>query len=94
VQQQTNDGSVDGHLQYENHASGAKIHSVTFTRFTIGGNTATFSGTCTNNGAPCTFNITVQGNDQPQGSDSFIISINGGPPEGGTLKGGNINIRQ
>jgi hypothetical protein len=94
VQQQTNDGSVDGNLQYENHASGAKVHSVTFTGFTIDGNTAAFSGTCTNNGAPCTFNLTVRGNDQPQGSDSFIISINGGPPEGGTLKGGNINIRQ
>jgi len=68
--------------------------SSTKTTFTISGNTATFSGTCTNNSAPCTFNVTVQDqdNDQPEGPDSFIISINGGPPEGGTLRGGDIEI--
>jgi hypothetical protein len=94
VLQQESDRSVYGALQYVNHASGARIQGVTFTGFTIGGNTATLSGTCTNNGAPCTFNITMQGNDQLQGSDSFIISINGGPPEGGTLRRGNIEIHQ
>jgi hypothetical protein len=92
VQAQASTGAVNGDLQYVNHASGAKIHSVAFTSFSIVGNTATFSGTCTNNGAPCTFNVSVQDNDQPPGSDSFVISINGGPPEGGTLRGGDIEI--
>ena len=73
-------------------SSGAKVHSVMFTTFTISGNTATFSGTCTNNSAPCTFTVTVQDNDQPPGPDSFVISIDGGAPEGGTLRDGDIEI--
>ena len=92
VQAQSNTGPIGGDLQYVNHASGAKIHSVTFTTFTISGNTATFSGTCTNNGMPCTFTVTVQDNDQPPGSDSFVISIDAGAPEGGTLRDGDIEI--
>ncbi len=92
VQAQSSTGPIGGDLQYVNHASGAKVHSLMFTTFTISGNTATFSGTCTNNGAPCTFNVTVQDNDQPPGPDSFVISINGGPPEGGTLRSGDIEI--
>jgi beta-propeller repeat-containing protein len=92
VQAQSSTGPIGGDLQYVNHASGAKVHSVMFTTFTISGNTATFSGTCTNNGAPCTFNVTVQDNDQPPGSDSFVISTDAGPPEGGTLRGGDIEI--
>jgi hypothetical protein len=92
VQAQSSTGPIGGDLQYVNHASGAKIHSVAFTTFTISGNTATFSGTCTNNGVPCTFAVTVQDNDQPPGTDSFVISIDGGPPEGGTLRSGDIEI--
>jgi hypothetical protein len=92
VQAQSTSGPISGDLQYVNHATGAKIHSVAFTTFTISGNTATFSGSCTNNGAPCTFNVTVQDNDQPPGPDSFVISINGGSPEGGTLRDGDIEI--
>ncbi len=92
VQAQLATGQISGDLQYVNHASGANVHSVMFTTFTMSGNTATFSGTCTNNGAPCTFNVTVQDNDQPPGPDSFVISINGGPPEGRTLRDGDIEI--
>ncbi|HYT08478.1 MAG TPA: SBBP repeat-containing protein, partial [Rugosimonospora sp.] len=92
VQAQSSSGPIGGDLQYVNHASGAKIHSVTFSTFTLSGNTATFSGACTNNGAPCTFNVTVQDNDQPPGPDSFVISIDGGSPEGGTLSDGDIEI--
>jgi hypothetical protein len=36
--------------------------------------------------------VTVQDNDQPSGSDSFVISVNGGPSEGGTLRDGDIEI--
>ena len=92
VQAQSTSGPISGDLQYVNHASGAKVHSVMFTTFTISGNTATFSGTCTNNSAPCTFTVTVQDNDQPPGPDSFVISIDGGAPEGGTLRDGDIEI--
>jgi hypothetical protein len=75
-----------------NHANGAKVHSVMFTTFTISGNTATFSGTCTNNNVPCAFSVTVQDNGEPGKNDKFTISINGGPPEGGTFRSGNIQI--
>ena len=92
VQRQASDGSIHGDLQYVNHASGAKIHSEMFTTFLIAGDTATFGGTCTNNGAPGTFNVNVTDNDQSGGSDSFTISIDGGPPEGGALRDGDIEI--
>jgi hypothetical protein len=92
VQAQSSTGQISGDLQYVNHASGAKVHSLTFTTLVISGNTATFSGTCTNNGAPCTFSVMVQDNGEPGTNDVFTISINGGPPEGGTLRSGNIQI--
>jgi hypothetical protein len=47
-------GPIGGNLQYVNKVSGAKVRSVTFTTLMISGNTATFGGTCTNNGASCT----------------------------------------
>ena len=85
-------GPIGGNLQYQNHASGAKVHSVMFTSLVIAGNTATFSGTCTNNGAPCTFTVNVTDQDEPGKNDTFTISVSGGPPEGGTLRSGNIQI--
>ncbi|PYT23510.1 MAG: hypothetical protein DMG57_31700 [Acidobacteria bacterium] len=87
-------GPVSGDLQYINHASGAKVHSVTFTSLVIAGNTATFGGTCTNNGSPCTFTVKVTDNGEPGTNDTFTISVSGGPPEGGTLPSGNIQIHQ
>jgi hypothetical protein len=92
VQTQSLSGPISGELQYVNHASGEKIHSVMFTTLLITGNTATFSGTCSNNGAGCTFNVNVADNDQTGTADSFTISVNGGPPEGGTLRSGDIEI--
>jgi hypothetical protein len=94
VQAQSTSGPISGNLQYHNHASGAKVTSVTFTSLVIAGNTATFGGTCTNNGVPCTFSVMVQDNGEPGTNDSFTISINAGPPEGGTLRSGNIQIHK
>src|ERR1700682_728726 len=84
---------ISGGLQYVSSASGTKLQSVTLTSLVITGNTATFAGTCTNNGAPCVFvaNVTDSG---PLGSaDLFTISISGGPTRGGTLRSGKIQIR-
>jgi hypothetical protein len=94
VQSQSATGPVTGDLQFNNHASGDKVHSVTFTSLTITGNTATFSGTCTDNGVPCTFTVNVTDNGEPGTNDSFTISISGGPAQGGTLRSGNIQIHQ
>jgi len=55
---------------------------------------ATFGGTCTQNGAPCTFTVKVVDNGEPGTNDSFTISIDAGPPQGGTLRSGNIQIHQ
>lgn len=87
-------GPIAGNLQYVNKASGATVRSVSFTTLVISGNMATFSGTCTNNGAPCTFEVTVKDDGEPGFTDTFTISINGGPPEGtsSTLRSGNIQI--
>jgi beta-propeller repeat-containing protein len=92
VQRQAVDASVHGQLQYVNHASADKVHSVEFTAFAIAGNTATFGGLCTNNGAPCTFTVNVTDSDEPGFDDTFTISVSAGPTEGGTLRSGNIQI--
>ena len=94
VNNQSTTGPVTGDLQFKNHASGDKVHSATFTSLTISGNTAAFSGTCTNNSVPCTFTVNVTDNGEPGTNDSFVISISGGPPQGGTLRSGNIKIHQ
>src|SRR5439155_11012150 len=56
------DWNYSGNLQYVDHATAAKVHSVAFTSFAIVGNTARFFGTCTRNGAPCTFEVNVTDN--------------------------------
>jgi len=92
VQARSTAGPIGGNLQYHNHATSSKVQSVTFTSLVIAANTATFSGTCTNNGAPCTFTVNVTDNGEPGKNDTFTISVSGGPPEGGRLRSGNIQI--
>ena len=92
VQRQASTGQLGGQLQYFNHASGAQVRSETITSLMIVGNTATFGGTCTVNGAPCTFTVNVTDNGEPGTTDTFTISVDGGPTEGGTLRSGNILI--
>jgi hypothetical protein len=94
VQRQASTGELGGHLQYFNHASGAQVQSETITSLMIVGNTATFGGTCTVNGAPCTFTVSVTDNGEPGTTDTFTISVDGGPTEGGPLRSGNILIAQ
>jgi len=93
VYRKTVTSPVRGKLNYHNKSTGEHVKSVTVDTFTISGNTATFSGTCTNNGLPCTYQVTVQDNGNPgKGRDTFNISGVGVTPNGGTLSGGNIKI--
>src|SRR5438093_239317 len=93
VQRQT-DGTLSGRLQYVNHATGAQVQSVIYTSLVITGNTATFDGTCTVNGAPCTFRVETMDNGEPGTTDTFTISYPPpAPTDGGTLRSGNILIR-
>jgi hypothetical protein len=97
VYRKTVTSPIRGHLNYVNKTTNEHVKSVTIDTMSISGTTATFSGTCTNNGVACSFTVTVQDNGNPgKGRDTFNIS--GGPlaptPNGGTLSGGNIKIRQ
>ncbi len=94
AQSQTTTGPISGDLQCQNHATGAKVKSVAFDTLVISGTMATFGGTCTNNGVPCTFTVRVTDNGEPGTNDTFTISVSGGPTEGGTLRSGNIQIHQ
>jgi hypothetical protein len=86
-------GGPSGQLEYQNHAQGVNVHSVSITSFSTFGNNATFSGTCTKNGAACNFTVTVQDNGEPgKGVDKFTISVDSGPTEGGTITKGNVQI--
>jgi hypothetical protein len=83
---------IKGSLNYHNKASGANIKDSSFTSLAISGNMALFEGTCTNNGASCTFRVTVTDNGEPGDTDEFTISISGGAEEGGPMRSGNIQI--
>ena len=84
-----------GQLEYQNHARNLNVHSISITSVSISGNSATFSGTCTKNGAGVfTFTVNVQDNGEPGTSDQFIIMVQGEPTEGGTITKGNIQIHQ
>jgi hypothetical protein len=65
---------------------------VSFSSFSVNDTTATFAGTCVNNGAPCTFTVSVTDSGEPGNTDTFSISVSGAPAEGGTLRSGNIQI--
>ena len=86
-------GALTGALQYVNQVTGAKAHAEKVTGLVIDGQTATFTGTCTTNAAPCTFAVSVTDNGSPGTNDSFSISVSGGSAEGGTLRNGDIQIQ-
>lgn len=92
VQRKTTGGPVTGQVQYENHATGVRLHSEEITSLVIAGNAATIDGTCTADGSPCTFSVSVTDTGEPGASDAFTMSVNGSPPEGGLLRSGNIRI--
>ena len=82
---------ITGNLQYVNHATKARVRAVTFTAFSIAGDTATVEGTCTIDGLRCTFLVTANDSGSP-GDDAFVIRVSAAAPEGGVLRGGNIRI--
>jgi sugar lactone lactonase YvrE len=94
VRRPTAASPITGNLQYS-HPSGAIVRSVTFDTFALSGNSATFGGTCTYDGAPCTFSVRVEDNGEPGVSDSFEITITPQTgTDGGTLRSGTIQIHK
>ena len=84
---------IYGDLQYVSPGSSTKLQGVDITSLAITGNSATFAGTCTDNGAACFFRVDVTDSGTPGKSDIFGLSISGGAPKGGALRGGKIQIR-
>jgi hypothetical protein len=84
---------IHGDLQYVNPASRTKLQSVSLTSLVITGNTATFSGACTNNGVSCFFTASATDSGPLGAGDIFTFSISGGPTKGGTIRSGKIQIR-
>ena len=50
--------------------------------------------TTSSSSAPCTFTVNVTDNGEPGTTDTFTISVSGGPTVGATLRSGNILITQ
>jgi hypothetical protein len=94
VQRNSTSSPIEGSVQFVNHVSGSKLKSVSFDTFIIAGNTSTFGGTCTLDGAPCTFMVNITDNGEPGRDDVLTIMINGGTPDGGVLRSGNVKIHQ
>lgn len=92
VQRDSTSDPITGELQYHNKATGEKLKSVSFTSFNVTGNISTYAGTCTLNGAACTFSVSVTDNGEPGANDVFTISVNAGPNQGGVLRSGNVKI--
>jgi hypothetical protein len=85
-------GPVQGQLHYENETEGVSLDSQSFSSLVTSGSAAIFAGTCSLNGIPCTFEVTVRGGDRTR--DVFAISISGARAEGGAVNRGNIKIRE
>src|SRR5262249_28071696 len=83
---------IRGDRQYFNHAPGPRFPRWSFSSFSLATTPAPFTGTCVNNGVPCTFTVNVTDNGEPGDADTFSISISGAPAEGGTLRSGNIQM--
>jgi hypothetical protein len=80
VNRKTQDGAIGRSLEYINHAARVRVHSKTFTTLSIVQGAAIFEGTCSINGSPCTFSVTVTEGGKA-GIDTFVIFDRG--PRGG-----------
>ena len=93
VRSKTSAGPVNGRLAYKN-SIGDNVTSDSISSLTILGDTATFDGTCTKNGSPCSFFATAADSSKSGKSDTFNITVSGGPGnEGGILDRGNVQVR-
>ena len=84
---------ISGWLRYVNPATGASVQSVTLTSLEIRNPWAAFGGTCTNNGVPCHFTVGLMAPSSPTAPSLFFIAVSGGVEEGGTVRGGDIQVR-
>jgi hypothetical protein len=87
------DGVASGHLNYQNHVTGAHLTCTVTAVTMLTPTTAEFSGTCSANSTAPSFTVHAEDNGEPgQNVDRFIITY--GPTEGGPLRSGNIQIHK
>lgn len=97
AQYQQDSVTPTGNLEFQVHGGAINVKSTTITGLYVTGNTATFRGLCSVNGAPgFEFTVTVVDNGEPgKGVDTFAITVPGVlaiPPT--TLNGGNIQVHK
>ena len=88
------DGGVgSGHLNYQNHATGAQLNCTVTAVTMLTTTTAEFSGTCSADSTTPNFSAHVEDHGEPgaQNMDRFVITY-GAVTEGGTIRSGNIQI--
>jgi VCBS repeat-containing protein len=96
VSRTADDAPPSGSLNYYNPGRNLTVQSNSITSLDVVGTKATFTGTCTKNGAPCTFTATAEDNGSPgKGNDRFTIAVSGEPVEGGSapITSGNVQIK-
>ncbi|MGG7054419.1 choice-of-anchor P family protein [Nitrosomonas sp. ANs5] len=83
-----------GQLQYNDHATGMKVHGSTITDFEIQGNCAIFSGSArVDNQDGVDFTVEACDYGEPGiNNDTFSIELDTGYSKSGVLTGGNIQL--
>jgi hypothetical protein len=81
-----------GRIRYTNPATGEKVVSTAIQSVSVAGNAATITGSCTNNGATCTFSIVVTDNGVLGLPETFTITGQGISLATGSISNGNVTI--
>ncbi|MBI2357716.1 MAG: right-handed parallel beta-helix repeat-containing protein [Deltaproteobacteria bacterium] len=85
-------GVASGHLNYLNHATGAKLNCKVTVVMQLTTTTAKFFGTCSSDSTASSFTAEVEDNAEPgRNMDKFTITY-GSNTEGSPLRSGNIQI--
>jgi hypothetical protein len=90
------DGGVgSGHLNYTNHATGARLNCTVTAVTQFSTTTADFSGTCSPDSTTPSFSAHVEDHGEPgaKNMDRFVITY-GAVTEGGPIRSGNIQIHR
>ena len=93
VERESVGAAPDGEFELNDDARSVEVRSVSIKHFNVSGRSATFSGECTKNGAPCTFSVSVQDNGG-HGRDTVSIAVSGEPVVGGAVADGRIVVGQ
>jgi hypothetical protein len=83
-----------GHLEYQDHGTGLKVHGTGVTAYAVTGPTMRhIEGTAEVNGQPgFTYQVDVADNGEPGRQDTFAINLSSGYTAADSLPGGNIQL--